>query len=115
MKTPKYLSILSLAMIGALYGASPAFATPILGSDLASFAVLGAETVTNIPTSTIFGNVGVSPGTAITGFSSVSGTATSDSQVTGGMVHSNTAVAQLAQAQLTTAITNLGSLGPGPP
>lgn len=113
MKTPKYLSILSLAMIGALYGASPAFATPILGSDLASFAVLGAETVTNIPTSTIFGNVGVSPGTAITGFSSVSGTATSDSQVTGGMVHSNTAVAQLAQAQLTTAITNLGSLGPG--
>ncbi len=116
MKTPKYLSILSLAVIGALYGASSAWATPILGSDLASFTVLGASTVTNVPTSTIVGNVGVwSSGgaNAITGFSSSPGVAVSDSQVTGGLVHAGTAVAASAQGQLTTARTNLGSLGSG--
>lgn len=116
MKTPKTLSILSLAVIGALYGASPALATPLLGSDLASFTVLGASTVTNVPTSTIGGNVGVwSSGgaNAITGFNSSPGVAVSDSQVTGGLVHAGTANAMSAQAQLTTAITNLGSLGSG--
>jgi len=97
--------------VALAYG--PAQAVPILGSDLASFAVLGAETVTNVPTSTIFGSVGVAPGTALPGFIFVSGLATADSQVTGGLVHSNTAVANSAQAQLTTARTNLGNLGPG--
>lgn len=112
----KTLSILALAVIGAFCGASPVWAAPILGSDLASFTVLGAETVTNVPTSTIVGNVGVwSSGgaNAITGFSSVSGTATEDSQVTGGLVHAGTAAAQSAQAQLTTARINLDSLGTG--
>jgi len=116
MKTPKALSILSLAVIGALYGASPALATPLLGTDLASFTVLGASTVTNVPTSTIGGNVGVwSSGgaNAITGFNSSPGVAVSDSQVTGGLVHAGTANAMSAQGQLTTAITNLGSLGSG--
>lgn len=112
----KSLSTLALAVVGVLCGASPAWATPLLGSDLASFTVLGASTVTNIPTSTIVGNVGVwSSGgaNAITGFLSSPGVAVSDPQVTGGQVHAGTAVAQSAQAQLTTAITNLGSLGPG--
>ena len=116
IKTKKCLSILSLAVIGVLYGASPASATPLLGSDLASFTVLGASTVTNVPTSTISGNVGVwSSGgaNAITGFNASPGVAVSDPQVTGGLVHAGTAVAQSAQDQLTTAITNLGSLGPG--
>ena len=120
MKTPKYLSILSLAVIGTLYGASSALATPFLGSDLASFTVLGASTVTNVPTSTIVGNVGVwSSGgaNAITGFLSNPGVPTSDPQVTGGNVHAGTTTgipnAMLAQAQLTTAITNLASLGAG--
>jgi hypothetical protein len=108
--------MISLAAIGTLYGASPALATPLLGSDLASFTVLGAETVTNVPTSTIVGNVGVwSSGgaNAITGFSSSPGVAVSDPQVTGGLIHAGTALAQSAQAQLTTARTNLGSLGSG--
>ncbi len=113
MAMPKQLSILSLAMIGALCGVVPAWATPLLGSDLASFTVLGAETVTNVPTSTINGNVGVWPGSALPGFASVSGTATADGQVTGGLVHSNTALALSAQAQLTTARNNLDSLGTG--
>lgn len=116
MKASKYLSILPLAVIGAIYGASPVLATPLLGSDLASFTVLGASTVTNVPTSTIGGNVGVwSSGgaNAITGFNSSPGVAVSDSQVTEGLVHAGTAAALSAQGQLTTAITNLSSLGGG--
>jgi hypothetical protein len=96
--------------------APSAFADPILASQLASFAVVGGSTVTNIPTSTVVGNVGVwSSGgaSAVTGFNSSPGVATSDSQVTGGQVHAGTGVAQSAQAQLTSAIGSLGSLGPG--
>ncbi len=60
----KSLSTLALAVIGALYGASPAWATPILGSALASFAVLGASDVTCDTTAglcTIGGNLGSDP------------------------------------------------------
>ncbi|MGC2457786.1 MAG: ice-binding family protein [Gallionellaceae bacterium] len=113
MKTSKYLSILSLAVIGTLYGSSPAWADPLLGSDLATFAVLGATPdVTNVPPSTIVGNVGVSPAQAFSGFNFTAGASTSDSQVTGS-VESNTALAQSAQAQLLTARTNLSGLGVG--
>lgn len=109
----KSLSAMALAMLAVFGGAAPASATPLLGSDLASFTVLGSETVTNVPTSTIVGNVGVSPGTALPGFNWVSGTATADGQVTGGLVHSATALAASAQAQLTTARLNLDSMGTG--
>jgi hypothetical protein len=103
MKTPKYLSILSLAVIGALYGSSPAWATPILGPDLESFAVLGHTGVTNVPTSTIGGNLGSSPNASIGG----------GYVFTAGSAQPNTPLAISAQGQLTTAITNLGLLGPG--
>ena len=106
--------------VALAYGPSQGLAVPILGTNLASFAVLGASTVTNVPTSTIFGNVGVwSSGgaNAITGFLSSPGVAVSDPQVTGGLVHAGTTTgtpnAMSAQSQLTTAITNLGSLGSG--
>ena len=113
-----FSSVLASTALGALLlcNPSPGLAVPILGSDLASFAVLGSSTVTNVPTSTVVGNVGVwSSGgaNAITGFLSSPGVAVSDSQVTGGLVHAGTAVAQLAQGQLTTVITNLGLLGTG--
>jgi hypothetical protein len=93
---------------------TPGFATSILLPELASFAVLGAQSVTNIPTSTIVGNVGVSPGSSITGFcTALPGFTCSDPQVTGGVVHFTTASASAAQGELTTARTNLASLGPG--
>jgi len=102
--------------MGACCGPGAALATPILGSDLASFTVLGGSTVTNVPPSTIEGNVGVwSSGgaNAITGFNSSPGVATSDPQVTGGSVYAGGALAQSAQGELTTAINDLASLGPG--
>jgi hypothetical protein len=113
------MSILALAVIGVCWGSATASATPLLGSDLASFTVLGASTVTNVRTSTIVGNVGVwsSGANAITGFNSSPGVAVSDPQVTDGTVQAGTTTgtpnAESAQLQLTTAITNLGSLGPG--
>ncbi len=92
-----------------------AVATPLLSPDLARFTVLGASTVTNVPTSVIGGNVGVwSSGgaNAIAGFLSSPGLAVSDPQV-GGLVHAGTATAMQAQADLTTARNNLSSLGVG--
>ena len=54
-----------------------------------SFAVLGGETVTNTGTSNVSGNVGVYPGTAITGFP--------PGVITNGAKHSADAVAAQAQ------------------
>jgi len=77
-----------------------------LGSDLVTFAVLGATTVTNVPSSIVGGNVGVSPGSAITGSAGIVFTA--------GSVQANTALAAAAQSELTTAlqVTGPGSLPP---
>ena len=107
-------------LAGVSAGATSSWAVPILSSDLASFTVLGASTVTNVPSSVIGGNVGVwSSGgaNAITGFLSSPGVPTSDPQVTGGFVHAGTATgvpnAMQAQTDLTIARNNLASLGPG--
>jgi len=101
--------------VALAYGPAQGLALPILGSDLASLAVLGETSVTNAYpafTSTIFGNVGVSEGTSITGFTvPVTGSPTPDAtgQVTGGALHAATPLAASAQSQLTTAISNLNN------
>ena len=103
----------TLSLAALLCGPSPASAAPVLGSDLASFAVLGETSVTNVPTSTIFGNVGVSAGTSITGFTvPVTGVPTVDAtgQVTGGLLHAATAVAASAQIELDAAILSLNGM-----
>ncbi|HYI60621.1 MAG TPA: ice-binding family protein [Acidimicrobiales bacterium] len=64
-----------------------------------SFAVLGAETVTNVGPTTLDGDLGVSPGTAIVGFP--------PGQVLAPWTtYANDAVAASAQAALTTAYVN---------
>jgi type VI secretion system secreted protein VgrG len=67
---------------------------PPLGT-AANFAVLGGSTVTNTGNSVIVGSVGVSPGTAITGFP--------PGTVSGGAQHAGDAAATQAQTDLAAA------------
>jgi len=71
---------------------------PPLGQ-AASFAVLGGSTVTNTGSTVVDGDIGVSPGTAVTGFP--------PGMIVGGTTHLNDAVAMQAQSDATTAFNNL--------
>ena len=71
---------------------------PTLGT-AASFAVLGGSTVTNTGETIVTGNVGVWPGSAVTGFP--------PGRVFGGTIHRGDAVAQQAQNDATTAYNSL--------
>jgi hypothetical protein len=73
-------------------------AAPSLGT-AGSFAVLGGSTVTNTGATTVNGDLGVSPGTAVTGFP--------PGTVVGGSIHAADALAGQAQSDVTTAYNNL--------
>ena len=83
--------VAALLMFGTAVNAQTA---PPLGVS-GSFAVLGGSAVTNTGSSLITGELGVSPGTSVTGFP--------PGVVTGGTIHINDALAQQAQSDLTTA------------
>ncbi|MFZ0033450.1 MAG: ice-binding family protein [Sedimentisphaerales bacterium] len=84
----KYLILVAFAML--LYGSSTGLAGPSLGS-AQNFAVLGASTVTNTGPSVINGDLGVSPGTAITGFGPIDG----GPGIVNGNIYTGTAASQV--------------------
>ena len=84
--------------------APSAFATPLLGS-AGAFAVLGATTVTNTGATTLSGNLGVYPGTAITGSGTITLTGVIDTPTVG-----TAGAAQTAQADALTAYNTLKGL-----
>lgn len=85
------------------YGPAQGLAQSILGSSLDTFAVLGQQGVTNVPTSTIGGNLGSAPNASIGG----------GYVFTNGSLQADTVLAQNAQLNLTTAIGAVNSSGPG--
>jgi hypothetical protein len=100
----KRTSIGFLAIIGIaafLFGTAPASAQVPLGS-ASSFAVLGGSTVTNTGPTVVSGNLGVSPGSSVTGFT--------PGIVVGGTIHAADAVAAQAQSDLTTAYNTAAGL-----
>jgi len=86
------ICFLSMGSLGWAQSAPP------LGS-AQTFAVLGASTVTNTGPTVITGDLGVSPGTAVTGFP--------PGKVSGGTIHAGDATATAAQAAAHTAYANL--------
>ena len=92
------LALLFSAAIGLFASSAIAQVAPPLGQ-AASFSVLAGSAVSNTGATAVVGDLGVSPGSAVTGFPPGS--------VTGGTIHSNDAVAQGAQNDATTAYNML--------
>jgi len=99
-------AVTTMAVFAVVLGAPVAAAAqPTVGlGNAAPFAVLAGSTVTNTGPSVISGDVGVSPGTAVTGFP--------PGQVNNGTVHAADAVAAGAQSDLTTAYNDAAGRTP---
>jgi len=80
---------------------TPGWAAPILGN-ASPFAVLAGASITNTGSTVITGELGVSPGTSITGFYP-------PGVVNGGTVHSNDGLAIAAAADFLSAYNTLGT------
>ena len=94
----RFLSLVVFAMLAGVWPmAAQAATAPTLGT-AANFAVLGASTVTCTGPSVIVGDVGVSPGTSITGFPPCHHN---------GALHAGDAVAAQAQSDALLAYTAL--------
>jgi len=100
--------LLRLSALGAALAlaATPAVGRAQLLGTAGSYGVLGSQTVTNTGNTVILGDLGTSPGTAITGFAAVDG---GPGIYTGALNAGNAAAAQ-ARADLTTAYNTLAAL-----
>jgi len=97
-RTSSALALLIATLL--IFVSSPVAAQISLGT-AQSFGVLGGSSVTNTGATTVNGRVGVSPGSAVTGFP--------PGVVVGGSIHNNDAVAVQAQSDLTTAYNNIAT------
>jgi hypothetical protein len=93
------IPFLAGALVIASVGVAMTQSAPTLGS-AASFGVLGGSTVTNTGPTIVNGNLGVSPGSAVTGFPP-------GIVVPPGTIHAGDAVAQQAQSDVTAAYNTL--------
>ncbi|MGD0232081.1 MAG: ice-binding family protein, partial [Syntrophorhabdales bacterium] len=98
-----FAGVAAIVAFAALLTAAPFHAAlaqvaPTLGT-AQSFAILAGSTVTNTGPTAVVGNLGVSSGTAVTGFP--------PGIVTGGTIHAADAVALQAQGDTTTAYNDL--------
>lgn len=97
---------LSLPLLLALIcGSAHANVIPFLGG-AQQFAVLGAETVTNTNASTLHGDLGVAPGSSITGADGIT-------FASGGTMHQTDAAALRAQADARSSYDRLAALTGG--
>jgi hypothetical protein len=98
-------AILFCAVFGVcLKAANP---SPVVLGTTSTFAVLGGSTVTNTGPTVVSGDLGLSPGSSVTGFP--------PGVVVGGSIHVNDAAAMQAQNDLTTAYNDAaGRLLPTP-
>jgi len=96
--TGKFMLFLAVLVAGSSRAALAQATAPTLGT-AESFAVLGGSTVTNTGPSVVTGDLGVSPGTAITGFP--------PGTVVGGTTHAADAVAGQAESDTAIAYGNL--------
>jgi len=96
---------LSFSRVAALVAcfAGTTLPTLVYGQDLSSYAILAGSTITNTGTTTISGNIGLSPGTAFIG----QGPGADSIVLTGGTIHIADAVAVKAKSDLTTAFNVL--------
>ncbi|MGD0704477.1 MAG: ice-binding family protein [Trebonia sp.] len=104
-----WLAVIPVAVTGAIamfIASQPAVAAtaPVGLGTAASFGVLAGTTVTNTGPSSISGNLGVSPGTAVTGFP--------PGTVRNGTIHQADGVAMDAQSDLTTAYNDAAGRSP---
>ncbi len=96
------LLMVVLLMAAAFASSAQAASGPLGTAD--TFAVLAGSTVTNTGPSVISGDLGLSPGTAVTGFP--------PGTVTNGTIHAADAVAAQAQGDLTTAYNDFAGRPP---
>ena len=97
----KYFIILSIVAFAAVLCSPTEGFASILGST-DNFAVLAGTTMTNTGPSTVVGDIGVYPGSAVTGYGSIAHT--------GALYLAPDAVALQAQSDLTTAYDNLAGM-----
>jgi uncharacterized repeat protein (TIGR01451 family) len=92
----QFLKKLSIILLFAVFAANlPAAQLPVALGSSGNFTILGGSTVTNTGPTIINGNLGVSPGSAVTGFP--------PGTVVGGAIHVADPTATTAQGDLTTA------------